>query len=357
MMSWTLYSFQNSVGTILLPASAPQEDVDTGDAEGVYTRLASGGALDSLWNEKTWPDLLQISRRGLYLTDESTTAHDQLNALLAYQGSTGKLWRRHVLTNEFQWTYVRFRRAAAPFTPANVFHIAVDMAFDRVSRAWFGKHRGLGFEGVYESSTFDSSYVFEDDAELHSLTGSGTTDFVVDNGGNTEVADAIVTVTPGDAPVTSIVILCGRAKLVWSGTLPASGQTFIINTGSKDVVRRTTLTANLGIGSTALTLEDTTGYVVGDLVEIDLDNGDTALRTVATIPTSTTMSINSPVPTNAGIGRGVRGNAYSGFSLDTISHTISDWLRLSPEANLVSVVLGGGGAGSTILFDFYEAWK
>ncbi len=91
----------------------------------------------------------------------------------------------------------------------------------------------------------------------------------------------------------------------------------------------TTLTLDEDSGDTALTVDDTTGMTVADVIGIVQDDGTVKWTTIATIPTSTTLTINSALTDDAASGN----NVYTYTSLATRPLEISEVRLTRPDDN------------------------
>jgi hypothetical protein len=351
-MSWTMEKFEADGVSVWLPLGRPEEDVDTGLAARTYHTSALGGVIDSSGLEQAWPGVLEISRRGAFIGANQAEVQEQLEALMAMHGKVGKLYRRSTSSNDWQWTDAALKRVVAPFSPANVLHLIVDTTFERISRQWFGHERSFDTIDLL-SNDDDFAAIGVDDNDI-----DGTTVFTLHNGGNAATNQVVLTIEATVSDITQVTVVGDMSQFVWDDTL-YTGQSLRVESGrEKSVTRRVELTGPVAAGATTLPVAHSGGFVAGQRVDlIHKALGITTQRIVNNVPNATNIVLTSGAGHALQAGDEVVGGAYANaFALDTSRHLVSDWFRIEPGLNTLTVFLVPD-VEALIRFTYNDGWK
>jgi hypothetical protein len=287
-MSYALERF----GSLTLPTYNPVIGVGTGKAVLQLLPLPGGSVFDVLGDEQADVGLERIKARYRLVASSGTDLQSDFNDIKALIGKRDKLYRRQA-DDEVEWIYARLedviaKRSFKDFTNT----LDIDLIFAKISENWNGESHGAVWyldAGEY----FDTGLYFD-------VTGEITLDvspksITVNNGGNADVKNCILTITAGSAAITALEIerrdsgdTTTFEHLDYNGTI-AIGDSLVIDCG-------------------AFTIEN-------DGVD-DYDNLD--------------------------LGS---------------SHQTDDWFNLIPGNNTIRVTKTGGSTDSTILFTFSDGLK
>lgn len=284
-MSYRIVRFGNyAADMVTLPVLGKTHDMGSG-ASRMLNVDSPDGQVDLLGNER--------AKRGPYTLPVSCTLYDttpanvqtNLDQLKAMRGKVDKLWMELYDGSE-RWIKARLDSVSGPRKINNGLYISLTLAFYIKEQSWSCANHGpwLFDDGEY----FDSGLYF-DGGESYALDSSPKS-ITVNNGGNVDVDDLIMTVTARTSNITALVIkrLDGATvleHLIYSGTILV-GESLVVNCGSLSV-------QNDGAGD------------------------------------------------SAHLTRGT-------------DHTYDGWMRLEPGDNTIQVTRTGGGADSTIDFNFYD---
>ena len=232
-MSYTLARFDLVDGRSLwLPEYNVEEQIATGEADSAWTDLPGGGAFDGYATDRAPSGIVGSQHRGFYAFDTPAQLDTAVNALLAAQGETGKLWRVRESIGEYQWTWARLRWVGAGRRNEHLSHLPVTTAWER-QPVWYGTRHGAT-KALDSGLILDSSDTLDDVSDQWALAPGANLPIPVTNGGNLPVRNAVVKITAGSSAITSVTVACGLAKWTWTGTL-AAGTALVIDTGAQSV--------------------------------------------------------------------------------------------------------------------------
>ncbi len=216
-------------GSVTLPIYSGDNDLNFGQIQERFVDLPGGGSFDAWGSERAAIQRNPNQRGGEIVAASPADFRTQFNTLRALIGVRDKLWREWD-DGTLEWTYARLVAGGASRQSGNILDLAVDLSFVQVSPSWYGD--------TASSTTTD-------------LVSSPQT-IVESNGGNADVANAIITITaPGtlSTPITSITIaISAISSFTWSGSL-AAGDVLVIDCGAWSIKKNGVAAWNVSFDS------------------------------------------------------------------------------------------------------------
>lgn len=225
-MPYTIYQF----GDLVLPQYNTVPDVGTGKFYTNFRDVPDGGVFDVQGSRRSMRKATPITKRCVIHAETAAAFRTAYRALRAKGGTRDRLWRLWD-TGDAEWIWARMEEIPAQRERSMILHQEVTLQFVAISPYWHGTHHGGGWSlaDPEEMVLGDGHLLGEDD--VVTLTGSPQT-ITVTNGDDycVPVIDAILIVTAGSAPITSLTITCGDCELQYTGTI-AAGKELIIDSG------------------------------------------------------------------------------------------------------------------------------
>lgn len=290
-MPYVIYQF----GTTVLPQYSAEANVGTMRMQSSIRELPGGGVWRAQGIQRSGRAPSTVTKRCSFAEDTDADMRTTYNELRALVGTVDRLWRVWDDADTPEWVWAEMREVDSTRQKGMVSHLEVDLEFAVLSPAWLGTHHAEAW-----SVTIPPQIIVGDG---HTL-GSGSTIAlgppaiptvqVINNNGNTIVRDGVITITAGDAAITSVSVLvtslaaASISEWLFSNNILA-GQELVVDAGTWTV-------------------------------------------------------------TNNGV------DAYSGFTLAS-NHNHDGLLVLGPGANGAVITYAGGGVGSTFLCDFHDSWE
>ena len=212
----------NSMGTFATATTATQT-------------VGRGGPFDlyGLDDAPTGPTVFYL--RGTLFDADPEDLEEDYRELLSYRGKLRRLFRTWPDSDLSEWSYARLMQVNVSRNP-NFTNTVMDasIAFEMRSPNWNGARHGAGWE-LDSGEYLDSGLDFDDpSADLFALTTT-TTDITTTNAGNVAVSLVTVTVTAGDAAITSLTMRDTAVPadlFTFNGTIAAT-KTAVFNFATK----------------------------------------------------------------------------------------------------------------------------
>jgi hypothetical protein len=216
------------------------DSIGSGETPAQYQGLAEGGALDLFGSQQKHPGVLEYTK-SLRLSAATPTALTSLYfGLLQLRGKRDLLYRKTVGSNLTHWKYARLVQvnAARDYDQAKFKRIQdVDLRFQSQDVFWNGTAVGWRLD---TGSLLDAGLTL-DTGNSQTLSTSPKT-FTLTLGSASDAGRAptraiIMTINPGNAPMSNITIArTGGESILFSGAL-AAGEILVIDTGSMQVTK------------------------------------------------------------------------------------------------------------------------
>lgn len=224
-------------GSAYLPDRMPEDDLDTGDAEGTLVDSV-GGAFDHWGDRRRLPRKDVIQHRGKYVGEKTywvdhlgnyivdhlgnriiigtaeQMLRSQVDAIKAKEGQRDSLWRQREDDGALQWKTARLLRVNHTQTVNEAKIIAeCFLAFETLMAGWRDEAAAITSRSVSD----------------------GVLDFLnVHNDGVYTVEDAVLTVARTSGTITAVRVTGSGIDLSWSGSIEA-GETLTIDAGQQTV--------------------------------------------------------------------------------------------------------------------------
>jgi hypothetical protein len=227
-------------GTTTLEYYNQVDSIGSGETPSQYQTLAEGGALDLFGSQQKHPGVVEYTK-SLRLKAATPTALTSLYlGLLQLRGKRDLLYRKTVGSNLTHWKYARLVQvnAARDYDQAKFKLIQdMDMRFEAQDAFWNGTAVGWRLDtGAFLNAglSFDTgnSQTLSTSPKTFTLTLGSASD-----AGRAPTRAIIMTINPGNAPMSAITITrTGGESIQYTGTL-AAGEILVIDTGSMQVTR------------------------------------------------------------------------------------------------------------------------
>lgn len=214
-MPYTIDVFGASyAGGVALPKYEGEHPWGSAAAPNALVELPGGNAWDSLGTEAALPRAETITIRGEWIAASATAMQTKIDALKALTGTRNLLWASNDGGTTKRFRTARCLHVRAAVIPGAASYSVIEMDFELAAGAWKG-------------AAHDETTVI--DAGDHSV--------ITNNGGNTWVRDAIITVTAKVAPITFLRVydeIAPITRWAYTGTI-AINKRLIVTCGTKRV--------------------------------------------------------------------------------------------------------------------------
>jgi hypothetical protein len=206
-MSYKLTKF----GGVSLPGYNRESGLDTAPPLDGFVGTVLGGYDGYGTDEAPASTPYTLTARAILSEETDAGQRAAIDGLRALARTRGQLVRQADDDSSEQWATARLEAMIhRRITGVNGYQV--------LEFTWLVESQWHGAEGTLSVSLGSSPYAF-----------------AVENPGNRTVTDAILTITAGDAPITSVnITTTNGTDLVWAGTLAATKQ-LVINCGSKGI--------------------------------------------------------------------------------------------------------------------------
>jgi hypothetical protein len=219
-MSYRLEQF----GTTILPNYNPESDIGSGKAKIPYIDLPGGGAYDPLGSEPAPIGVANFVKRCTLAADTPSALQSAYDELMAWTGKRDKLYRRKYADGNMQWCYARLEEVRTTRKYGDLLKLDLELEFTKFSPVW---------NGLFYSEVFLKSEI---------AAGGGTV--YINNNGNANQDDVVITVLGSGTDITDLYINKMSPgggsiydNLSWSGVLGA-GQQLVIDCGAYTVEKQ-----------------------------------------------------------------------------------------------------------------------
>lgn len=184
----------------------------TVEASSSLVQLPSG-VFDYRYGDKATPEPERLQVAGEWAASSAEDMEDKAQALFALRGIRSRLWRVGI-SEDTQWRWARCLRVETLHVPGTQLSMEFRLVFDLHPSPWVGEDQG-------DSVTLATS----------------PQNVALDNDGDAEVLDAVLTVTAGSTAITQLdLVVSGATAIRWTGTL-ASGEELEIDCGRRTIRR------------------------------------------------------------------------------------------------------------------------
>lgn len=346
--------------TLQLPILDGEQDIGTGNSASGLVALPSGGGFDTFGSGQVLRRSRAIAARGI-IQGTPAERQTQFDALRAMRGKRDKLYAR-TEDGGVRWTWARLMGLSSQRGTQHVNHLDVGLNLELQHPIWFGARHGLGWLWA-DGTEWDSGAAWNEAAgDTFTITHSVVDQSTIEQDGNANVDNAVLTFTAGSAAITGFTLISNStseylADLTYSGTIAAT-HSLVMDSGAQSITISTALSANAAAAATSLTVTSSASFVVGYPVFIVLNNGRIHHTTIATLPDATHLTIDDPLPSAAATSSVVSMSAYNDLSFGDNHRLGSTWFRIvpAPDQILVNIELTST-QDATLTVAFSDGWE
>lgn len=220
-----------------LPTRMLEEAFGAADVRPAYVDIADRLVFDADGARKAPRGTHTIYRRCIISAGNAEDAHKEYAIWHALVGRRDRLVRETLPTGELHWIYARLDALEAEHTPNhfNRAYIPVEFRWSILPPVVWNGNVGGGmnlWDGTGQWNT--SGWKFNDGVGEVELT-SNPQSLAVTNQGDTNVDNAVVTLTAGSADISNISFWCSSGASWYYEDTVVSGKTLVIDCGARSV--------------------------------------------------------------------------------------------------------------------------
>lgn len=217
------------------------DDIGTAGSSATLYNLVGGLLFDPLGADRAMAMPTTITKRGQIIGDSRDDIYTAFNTLRQLRGRRRRL-ERVLFTGddeqdrERQWTWARcmsVNRGVAR-NHAMQFYLPVELEFQQLSPAWYGKWRSAAGWVLDDGYYLDDGWVLDDTGNQFTVSAGANIDIDLTNGGNEDVTNAIIRLTAGDVALTGVRIIGPDTNIYYGGTV-APNTSLVIDCGAFSV--------------------------------------------------------------------------------------------------------------------------
>jgi hypothetical protein len=242
-----------------LPLFEARQTISSGTSLSTFRQLQDGGAYRVRGNERSPRQMQTITTSGEFVVETPVDMIELARALYGERGKLGKLYRR-LWSGERHWCWAELLSVGAELGPPSAFVQPVAPEFQMISASWFGGQHGAAWRwGEVAGGDDWGSGVVWDQAEGDSfdiLASRTNDDFLIENGGNVPVDNAILTISASAThAITDLQIITEDPEgltdgwLIFNADVPAT-KNLVIDCGAKRItIDNVSVYSDLEIGA------------------------------------------------------------------------------------------------------------
>jgi hypothetical protein len=230
--------------TVDLPLLEARQSISSGESLSPFRQMQDGGGFRVRGTQRSPRAITRIAATGEWVADEPVDIEELGESLYRLRGEAKKLYRRTKgETEQVHWCWAELMRINAENTPDTFLVQPVAPEWTMYSPCWYGDHHGGETWELDSGVELDTGRTLDEaEGDVYTLPSGtlATYEAEVINAGNFHIDNAILRITAGADPITSLVFGTeypeGRtdADLSFDADIPA-GQSLVIDCGARSV--------------------------------------------------------------------------------------------------------------------------